>query len=218
MTELILIPTEPELRILKPLLPQSWIEQPDVVQLCGFGMVAAAARTAMLVERLQPSQVVLIGIAGTLTDALAIGQAQQFFSVAGYGIGAGTGAEFLTAGQMGWQHWDKCGDILISGAAGVHDPADSQAAQLVTVAAASAGSADVSQVRRCFPQACAEDMEGFGVALACQLANVPWKIIRGISNRAGNRDPKKWKIKEALTAAAALAAVADRSQRRVDGH
>jgi futalosine hydrolase len=44
-------------------------------------------------------------------------------------------------------------------------------------------------------------MEGFGVALACALARVPLAIVRGISNAAGERDTKRWRIREALAAA-----------------
>ena len=49
--------------------------------------------------------------------------------------------------------------------------------------------------------ALAEDMEGFGVALACQLAGTPCWIVRGISNQVGDRDPAHWRIPAALTAA-----------------
>ncbi|NBP89418.1 MAG: futalosine hydrolase, partial [Planctomycetia bacterium] len=48
----------------------------------------------------------------------------------------------------------------------------------------------------------AEDMEGFAVALACRLAGVPCQIIRGISNRAGDRDKAHWQIEPALRAVA----------------
>jgi futalosine hydrolase len=47
-------------------------------------------------------------------------------------------------------------------------------------------------------------MEGFAAAVACKLAGVPLSIIRGISNRAGYRDLSRWKVKEALEAAAEL--------------
>ena len=49
-------------------------------------------------------------------------------------------------------------------------------------------------------------MEGFGVALACALAGVPLCIVRGASNRVGERDPSTWRIDEAIDSARALAA------------
>ena len=60
--------------------------------------------------------------------------------------------------------------------------------------------------RERFPDAVAEDMEGFAVAVACTLAGVPLRVVRGISNLVGDRDPKHWRIPAAL-AAARLAAL-----------
>jgi futalosine hydrolase len=45
-------------------------------------------------------------------------------------------------------------------------------------------------------------MEGFAVAAACRLRGVPVAIVRGISNVAGDREPSRWRIDEALEAAA----------------
>lgn len=61
------------------------------VELCGFGIVAAAARTAQLLAALRPERVILVGIAGGLDDRLAIGEATLFDSVACHGIGVGSG-------------------------------------------------------------------------------------------------------------------------------
>ena len=44
------------------------------------------------------------------------------------------------------------------------------------------------------------------MACACRLAGVPLRIVRGISNRAGDRDAKHWSVPRAL-AAARLAAL-----------
>ncbi len=55
-----------------------------------------------------------------------------------------------------------------------------------------------------FPKAVAEDMEGYAVALACRLHDVPLTIIRGISNQAGDRNHDGWQVAEALQSAAEL--------------
>jgi len=47
----------------------------------------------------------------------------------------------------------------------------------------------------------AEDMEAFAVAAACQLQNLPLRVVRGISNIAGDRDHSKWKSAEAMNSA-----------------
>ena len=95
------------------------------------------------------------------------------------------------------------GDVITCDApptAGAHP-----AGLLLTACAASADATDVAHRRRLFPTAVAEDMEGFGVAVACRLAGVPLAIVRGISNDAGDRDHGRWRIGPALEAAAALA-------------
>ena len=76
---------------------------------------------------------------------------------------------------------------------------------LLTTAAASADQTEAAEKLRRVPEAIAEDMEGFAVAVACRIASVPLTIIRGISNRVGDRDHERWQIKPALDAAAKLA-------------
>ena len=199
---LLLIPTEFERGFVAPLVEQLTADQDVAVAICGFGPVAAAARTAALISEHQPEHVVLVGIAGSY-DALEVGQAYRFSSVGCYGVGVGSGASFQTAQKMGWAHWsgdqsqDPIGDVISID--------DQDSAQLLTVCAASENQTDVNQRRSLFPDAVAEDMEGFAVALACRLAKTRLTIVRGISNIAGDRDKSGWKIEQAITAAWKLA-------------
>ena len=207
---LILIPTERERRRIGSLLAG-----PDagdtVTELCGFGIAAAAARTAALVASLRPAHVVLLGIAGALDDRLAIGTAARFDAVACHGIGAGSGQAFIPAATLGWRQWpgepddpgSAIGDVIPCAApvrAGLRTER-----LLLTVTAAAASPEDVRHRKGIFPEASAEEMEGFGVALACRLADVPCTIVRGISNVAGDRDTTRWRVDEAVEAAADLA-------------
>jgi futalosine hydrolase len=205
---LVLVPTDLERRRLAPRLsrhPDGGVE----IALCGFGPVVAAARTAGLVAERRPSRVLLAGIAGRIGESLRIGEAYRFSEVACYGIGAGTGAGFQTAGALGWPQWpgdsadeSGIGDVITLGSG--TSPADLPAGLLVTACAASATADDVAVRRAAFPAAVAEDMEGYGVALACRLAGVALEIVRGISNTAGDRDKARWQIEPALAAAAEL--------------
>ena len=74
---LILVPTEMERRGLEPMLAAP-TAQGGHVELCGFGPVAAAARTAQLLTEHAPDRVLLVGIAGRLDDQLVIGDAYRF--------------------------------------------------------------------------------------------------------------------------------------------
>jgi len=163
---LILVPTELERQALAAALPANV----GPLELCGFGAVAAAARTAQLLGRLAPKRVILVGIAGRFDERLAIGDAYRFSSVACHGIGVGSGVNFEPAAAMGWPQWpaaagesNAIGDLLTLAPVSA---ADRDAGLLLTACAASATAGDAAARRRLFPDAAAEDMEGFGVAVS----------------------------------------------------
>ena len=210
---LILIPTEPERRCLAPRLMSRLAAFPPAdtaVELCGFGIVAAAARTAQLIAGLRPERVILVGIAGRLDDRLALGTAAFFETVACHGIGVGSGAAFIPAATLGWRQWPGDPGVGVPGVGdelpcAVPDGGDLPSERLLlTVTAAAAGQEDVALRKTLFPEASAEEMEGFAVALACRLFRIPCTIIRGISNTAGDRDKTHWQIEAPLAAAADL--------------
>jgi len=210
---LILIPTESERDVLGPLL-ESALQADDRWELCGFGLVAAAALTAQIIADQRPARVIVVGIAGTFCDELSVGTATTFDEVVCYGIGAGSGAEHQSAGDMGWNHiGGRVSDTNIGGMVitdtvslqGCHSSgAMERSCQLLSVTAASGDSNDAAIRHGRFPDAVAEDMEGFAVAMACRLAAVPVTIVRGISNHVGDRNVANWQIKPALEAAADL--------------
>lgn len=204
-TCLLLVPTAGERRVIERAIGSAAGKRLQI-ELCGFGPIAAAARAAHLLAALEPASVMLVGIAGTMDDRLSIGQAYRFDEVVCYGVGVGGDGTFQPAAAVGWPQWpgnpsagqQAIGDRIVR-------PGTTAGNVLLTACAASAGPADVTLRRALVPDAVAEDMEGFGVAVACELAGVPWTIIRGISNRAGDRDHSHWCVEPALEAAAAVA-------------
>ena len=182
-------------------------------ELSGFGPVAAAARTAQLLAVLRPRRVLLLGIAGAYDiERHPIGSALEFSEVALDGVGVGEGRGFRGPPAIGFPQWpgrpvrgqpDDGGDEDLVGA--VHDRlllgAGGGEGLLLTTCAASASPAEAAVRLERFPEALAEDMEGFAVALACALEGVPLCIVRGISNQVGVRDPAHWRIPAALAAA-----------------
>lgn len=194
---MILVPTSFEFEIVKESLASF---QNTVIEVCGFGPVIPAAKTVELINKHQPKSVLLLGIAGSYGDHLEIGDAYSFSKVGCYGVGVGTGESFQTCGQMGWKHLADSkvtiGDSISFGSFGQ---------ELLTVCAAAENKTDVKLRLQIFPNAVAEDMEGFAVAAACELCQTPLHIVRGISNRAGDRDKQNWQIKPALAAAVSLA-------------
>jgi futalosine hydrolase len=213
LRHLILVPTEMERRCLDPILGPA-VALGCRVALCGFGPVAAAARTAQLLAEHAPERVLLVGIAGRLDERFQIGAAYHFDRVACFGVGVGSGGAFVPAGGMGWPQWpgDADGTSRPSGGQIGDEIADlvpcsagGRADLLLTVCAAAANAEDVRLRKQTFPAATAEDMEGFAVALACRLHGVPVGIVRGISNAAGDRDKSRWQVAAAVEAAGRLA-------------
>jgi futalosine hydrolase len=163
------------------------------IELCGFGLVAAAACAARAIERYQPHRVILMGIAGSLD------------------------AKHRSADQLGWAHCEvesneesRSASPAITDTLTIEAPerrspeALSRERHLLSVTTASADESEAACRRALYPSAMAEDMEGFAVALACARACVPLTIVRGISNRAGDREHARWQVEKALCAAVML--------------
>lgn len=216
-TTLLLTPTRLERE--RVLGSSEW--EREQIHICGFGPVAPAATTMRLIHAARPDRIVLFGIAGSYAEHLKVGSAYCFDSVACYGVGVGSGSEFKSAGQLGWQHFQSepedgqetqaaiaIGDELplkmpLGRPAGPLG-ATSIAGQLLTVCAAAANEHEVRDRRQLYPRAEAEDMEAFAVAVACALSQVELVVVRGISNVAGNRNHSQWKIDDALAAVVEL--------------
>ncbi len=202
---LVLVPTEIERR---HLARQRGFGVDAPCELCGFGPVSAAARARDAIVVHEPERVILVGIAGTYDPrGLPVGTAAVFPSVLMHGVGVGVTA-FVPATDLGFRHWPRSG----AGEADEPDalplacPVPPAAGPLLTVCTASATDGETRERRALFPDAAAEDMEGFAVALACRLAEVPVAIVRGISNAVGDRRFERWQIPEALDAAWLVAA------------
>jgi futalosine hydrolase len=179
-----------------------------MIETCGLGPIAAGIRTATLLATHMPQSVMLVGIAGAYLQRLPIEEAAVFSRFACYGIGAGSGSAFQTASELGWSQWNgPATSRLTTDAINMtKDHTGDNAGQLLlTTCAASGCLNDVNERIRKFPEAVAEDMEAFSVAMACSIASVELTVIRGISNNAGDRNKANWKIETALRAAAELA-------------
>jgi len=178
-------------------------------KICGFGPVAAAARTAQLLEKLKPGRVVLCGIAGSFDESkFPVGSATVFGEVAIDGVGAGQGENHLLPPALGFPQWPGSEDTQVAPIelslalfTGSDGASVERGPLLLTTCAASISESEARMRLERFPDAVAEDMEGFAVAMACALARIPLTIVRGFSNVVGDRDSRNWRIPSALFAA-----------------
>jgi futalosine hydrolase len=154
---------------------------------CGFGLAAAGAGAAHAIAAHRGAAdegVVLAGAAGTYDpERLAIGAAVDAAAVRVDGIGAGGSGP----AALGFAETDV---IALGGADG----------ELLSVAEAAPTPAVAEARAARYPAALAEELEGFAVAVAAALFGVPLRIVRGASNRAGDRDHAGWRMSDALRA------------------
>jgi len=235
VSTLFLIPTEME----RKLFLAAWRQRQGTafsgrLEICGFGPIASAAVSMMLLQRIRPNQVYLLGIAGSYDLKLAeVGSAHCFGAVVTDAVGAESRDGIQYPSEMGLaqvaEHHVAFEDPIHSNRLGF--PVSSTASHglvksifqridlsvpedpgklLLTVGHASGSVASAENRRQRFPgiaadqEIVAEDMEGFSVAMACRLMGIGLTIIRGISNQAGDRLIKHWEIDLALDQVAAL--------------
>src|SRR5262245_4247145 len=185
---LILVATPLELGLLAELGGFPGFRTPQV---CGFGPVSAAARTAALLAEHGPGSLCLIGLAGGFGPD-GLGSARVFDRIHLDGVGVGTGRDFVPASRIGFAQSEGGGEERIAETLELEPAHGTDPAELLTVCAASASPAEAEARRVRYPRALAEDMESFGVALACRLRATRLLVVRGLSNRAGERDPSRW--------------------------
>ena len=192
---LILVPTPLEAEIV-----QGFLRASDVavhVETIGFGPVASGIAAGRLFVESRVSSACLIGIAGSYhLEQLPVGTAAEFTHVGMWGVGATSpnGVQLPS-------------DMKLEQAPGVFETLQIQTGEecwLLSVTAASGMVEDIEQRLARFPQAVAEDMESFSVALAARTYDVDLHVFRGISNLVGIRDQSQWKVEEALRAACEL--------------
>jgi futalosine hydrolase len=201
-SRLLLFPTEGERRAFER---EGGLEPGHaLIEVCGFGVAASAARTAQLLGFLRPRQVLLVGIAGSFDEERRpVGSALAFSRVRIDGIGKGEGGDFSPPSALGIPQWNPPAGMEgspIEEELPLLRPAGTEEAELLTVCSASATPEEAKRRRDRFPEAAAEEMEGFSVALACAMTATPLTILRGISNAVGSGDPKRWKIEPAIAA------------------
>ena len=197
---LILVPTVFELSMLdlKP-------NRGRKVEICGFGPIGSGIGAYQKISQHVPKHVLLIGIAGSLHVHAQIGSAYTFKQVALDGVGA-DGEDELDLKQLPNVENSNVTDRLSMDSGNVFIQSHQQNClfELLTVCQSTSDLSIVERRKAHFPEAVAEDMEGYSVALAAHALNVPLTIIRGISNIAGDRNKRNWQIREALSAARAM--------------
>ncbi|RUT35483.1 futalosine hydrolase [Paenibacillus zeisoli] len=175
------------------------------VRLAGVGSAAAAASTARILATAADGYdlVISAGIGGGFPGLAEIGTVVVASAITAADLGAETQEGFSSVDELGFGSSSIAVQAelaaRLTGAlqvAGV----PVQSGPIVTVTTATGTAATAEAIAGRVPGACAEAMEGFGVATAAEQAGLPVLEIRGISNPVGPRDRSAWRIGDALAA------------------
>ena len=171
------------------------------VLLAGVGPIAAAANTAKILATTKYDLVVSAGIGGGFVGKAEVGSLVVADEIIAADLGVETPEGFSSLDELG------LGSTRIQVDAGLVNRLVKAflAAKLtvnigpvLTVSTVTGTAESTLELLARIPEAAAEGMEGYGVALAARGMGVPILELRTISNAVGPRDRASWRIKEAL--------------------
>lgn len=180
------------------------------VCLAGFGPASAAARTAAALSAGDYALVISAGIGGGFPGKAEIGSVVVANRMIAADLGAETPDGFLSVDELGFGSSVIVPDegivqTLVEKMKSSGIPVHSGSILTVTTGTGSAETTAALTAR--YSDAAAEGMEGFGVATAAGLWDIPVLEIRTISNAVGPRDRSAWRMKEAFAALETTAAM-----------
>ncbi|MCZ7421319.1 MULTISPECIES: futalosine hydrolase [unclassified Micromonospora] len=195
---------------------QAGLADPTVAVLpVGVGPAVAGAATARLLALAELAgrpyrAVVSAGVAGGFAGRVAVGGTVLGSRAVAADLGAESPDGFVPIDELGMP-----AELLGGGPALDADPELLAALRralpaatvgpVLTVSTVTGTAASTDELVRRHPEAVAEAMEGYGVAVAASQAGVPFAELRTISNPIGPRDRDAWRLRDALTALTAAA-------------
>lgn len=114
-------------------------------------------------------------------------------------------ADLGADGPDGYLSVDELGFGTAVAEAGRIPGLDAVVGTVLTVNTATGTAERAAELLRRHPEAVGEAMEGYGVAAAAQLADLPFAEVRAVSNLVGPRDRDAWRLDLAFAALTAAA-------------
>ncbi|WP_431728413.1 futalosine hydrolase [Verrucosispora sp. TAA-831] len=195
---------------------QAGLSDPTVAVVpVGVGPAVAGAATARLLALAEGAGrpyrgVVSAGVAGGFSGRVPVGGTVLGTRAVAADLGAESPDGFIPLDALGMP-----AELLGGGTSVPVDPAlladlrdalpDATVGPVLTVSTVTGTAASTEELSRRHPDAVAEAMEGYGVAVAATHAGVPFAELRTVSNPIGPRDRGAWRMREALMALTAAA-------------
>ncbi|MEU1756232.1 futalosine hydrolase [Micromonospora matsumotoense] len=180
------------------------------VRAIGVGPAVAGATTARLLALAEAAgrpyrAVVSAGIAGGFAGRAPVGGTVLASRSVAADLGAESPTGFIPVDELGMPP-----ELLGGGPTIDADPAllgalraalpDAVVGAVLTVSTVTGTAASTTALADRHPDAVAEAMEGYAVAVAAAQAGVPFAELRTVSNPIGPRDRDGWRMREAFTA------------------
>ncbi|MDB5007848.1 MAG: futalosine hydrolase [Mucilaginibacter sp.] len=163
------------------------------ILLSGVGMVATAFALGRHLTANKYDLVVNLGIAGSFTRDIAIGDVLEVSSDALAELGAEDGDGFLSIEQLGFGEGTYYPTIKLADLYNLFNTFNLKTAGAITVNTVHGDENSIKKVtERLKPQL--ESMEGAAFFYACKEMNVPCLQIRAVSNYVEKRDRGSWNM------------------------
>lgn len=180
------------------------------VLLAGVGSASAAAYTAKALAVTEYDLVISAGIGGGFIGIAEVGSIVIADNIIAADLGVQTAEGFCTVDELGFgsSHIQphaplitRLRESLYLAGLSVHT------GPIITVSTATGTAVTATERAGQVPGVSAEAMEGYGVAIAATIYNLPVLEIRTISNAVGPRDRTAWRMKEAFDALEATSSI-----------
>lgn len=168
-----------------------------IVEPVGVGPAEAAAGTARLLATGRYRAVISAGIAGGFPGRAPVGATVLGARSIAADLGAESPGGFLPVEELGFGRSRVDADPALLKALATALP-EAIVGDVLTLATVTGTATTADRLAERFPQAVAEAMEGYGVAVAAR--DLPFVELRTISNPVGPRDRAAWRLKEAFAA------------------
>ena len=156
-----------------------------VLLLSGIGKVSASVATTLLIERYNPSLIINTGTAGGLGDTsvhniiLATEVRHHDVDVTAFGYEIGQQAQMPPAFIANTQWTEKLKQVAERYSYTLHY------GQVVSGDSFISSPTRLQEIANTFPKAKAVEMEAAAIAQTCYLLNIPFVMLRAISDKAG---------------------------------
>lgn len=168
----------------------------------GVGQVATAISTTKALLHSKYDLVISAGIAGGFANKAEVSSIVVSDEIIAADLGVETSEGFQSIDDLGFGGSSRIAvdPDLVKKVVTAYENAALPVCQgpLLTLSTVTGTKETAASLVNRVPNATAEAMEGYGVALAAHECGVPCLEIRTISNPVGPRDRQAWKIKEAL--------------------